>query len=141
MHWVMAFHVIFVVAWFAGIFYLPRLFVYHAQASDRISIERFKIMEHKLLHIITLPSATCATLLGLWLLSFDTSYYMRSGWMHAKLTLVILLWVYNIFCLRYTRAFKNDNNQHSHTFYRYFNEIPVIMLIFIVILVIVKPHF
>lgn len=141
MLWIKAFHVIFIVAWFSGLFYLPRLFVYHAVSSDQPSIDRFKIMERKLYYGITWPSAILATVFGLWLLSLNASAYMQFGWMHAKLGLVVLLWVYHLTCGHYLKKFKHDNNQHSHKFYRWFNEIPVIFLIAIVILVIVKPSF
>lgn len=139
MLWVKAFHIIAIVTWFAGLFYLPRLFVYHAMSNDEVSNARFKIMERKLYRGITLPSAIVATLLGLWLYHANFEYYRSAGWMHVKLAMVVLLWGYQGFCARYMRAFANDNNQHGHVFYRVFNEIPVVMLVVSVIMVIVRP--
>jgi protoporphyrinogen IX oxidase len=139
MLWFKAFHVIFVITWFSGLFYLPRLFVYHAMAEDTLSIERFKIMEHKLFYAITLPSGILATVFGLVVLSYSFSGYMQLAWMHWKLTLVLLLWVYTLTCGKYVYDFKQDNNKRSATFYRFFNEIPAILLVAIIILVIVKP--
>lgn len=139
MLWILAFHLIFVVTWFAALFYLPRLYVYHTQATDIISIERFKIMERKLCYGIMTPSAVIATVLGVWLITFNPSYYLHAGWMHAKLTLVILLWAYHIYLTLLLRTFKHDRNTHGHVFYRWLNEVPVLFLIGIVILVVVKP--
>lgn len=139
MLWFKALHVIFIVTWFSGLFYLPRLFVYHALAKDSISIERFKIMERKLYHAITLPSAVFATLFGLIVLSYGFRGYMQLGWMHIKLTFVVLLWIYTIICGKYVLDFKRDKNQHSSKYYRFFNEVPAVLLTIIVILVIVKP--
>lgn len=137
--WLKAFHIIAMVAWFAGLFYLPRLFVYHSVAEDDISIARFKIMERRLFYAITYPSAVITTLLGIWLLMLNPQGYLASGWMHVKLTAVIFLWGYHGFCGRYLRQFRDDKNQHSQRFYRYFNEIPTLLLIVIVVMVIVKP--
>ena len=139
MLWIKAFHIIFVVTWFGGLFYLPRLFVYHSMSNDQASLDRFKIMERKLYYGITWPSAILATALGIWLLSLNFSVYMRFGWMHAKLALVILVWIYHLLCGRYLRAFKIDKNIHGHRFYRWFNEIPVVLLAVIVVLVVVQP--
>lgn len=137
--WIRAFHLIFMVTWFSGLFYLPRLFVYHALCEDAVGNERFKTMEQKLYYGITTPSGILTTLLGFWLLQANFVGYMHSGWMHAKLGLVLLLWTYHLYCGKFLRAFKADKNSHSHLFYRFFNEIPVIILIAIVVLVIVKP--
>lgn len=142
MQWILAFHIIFVVCWFAGLFYLPRLFVYHSQASlqgDAMGVARFKTMERKLLNFIMTPSAILATIFGVWLLLLNPSYYFAQGWMHAKLSLVVFLWVYHVWCIRLTAKFKRDNNPHSEKFYRWFNEVPAVLLIAIVILVVVKP--
>ncbi len=136
--WVKAFHILFVVCWFAGIFYLPRLFVYHAQTTDTAGDERFKIMERKLYRGIMMPSMILTLVFGLWLL-YLVPGYMQQGWMHAKLTLVVLLVGYHHMCGAYLRKFANNANTRSHTFYRIFNEVPVILLVGIVILVIVKP--
>ncbi len=141
MLWVKAFHVIAMVAWFAGLFYLPRLFVYHADTTDKISIERFKIMERRLYYAITWPAALITTVLGLWLLSVMLPYYQKAVWMHLKLGLVVLLWGYHLLCGHCVRQFKQDNNTRTSVFYRLLNELPTVFLIFIVILVIVKPSF
>jgi putative membrane protein len=138
--YVKAFHIIAVVTWFAAIFYLPRLFVYHASAEDQVSRERFKIMERKLYRGIMTPSMVVVVALGSWLISFNPQYYLiESHWLHAKLTLVTLLIVYHFYCGHLLKVFRDDNNQRSHVFYRWFNEIPVFMLIAIVILAITKP--
>lgn len=139
MLWVKAFHIIFMVTWFAGLFYLPRLFVYHAMASDQISIDRFKIMERKLYYGIMTPGAIFTLLFGGWLLSDNFHAYMHMPWMHFKLTLVFLLIVYHLYLGKLRMAFKNDRNTHGHVFYRILNEIPALLLAGIVILVIVKP--
>ncbi len=139
MLWIKAFHLIFVITWFSGLFYLPRLFVYHAMSDDKASQDRFKIMERKLYYGITYPSAVLATLFGIMLLSYNASFYMQQGWMHAKLALVVVLWIFHLMCGKYRKDFLHDRNKHSHKFYRWFNEFPVVVLIAIVILVIVKP--
>jgi putative membrane protein len=141
MLWFKALHIIFVVTWFSGLFYLPRLFVYHAMANDAMSLERFKIMERKLYYGIATPSAILATFFGLAVLSYGFSGYMHQPWMHLKLAFVTILWFYHILCGKYLYNFKNDNNHHSHTFYRWFNEVPTVLLFVIVILVVVKPIF
>lgn len=139
MRWVLAFHIIFVVTWFAGLFYLPRLFVYHANAADKISVDRFCVMERKLYYYIMMPSAVLASAFGLWLLFAHASYYSQQGWMHAKLLLVMVLWIYHIYCGYLCKQFANHKNRYSHRFYRWFNEVPSVLLIVIVILVIVQP--
>jgi putative membrane protein len=137
--WVEAFHVISVICWFAALFYLPRLFVYHAMSQDEISRERFKIMERKLYRGIATPSMVATVLLGGWLFMLSPEYFLGSGWFIAKLCLVAALIVYHHFCLIFLRHFRDDKNTRSHVFYRWFNEVPVIMLVGIVVLVIVKP--
>jgi len=139
MLWVKAFHIVAVICWFAGLFYLPRLFVYHAMAEDQISRDRFVLMERKLFNGIMTPAAIAAIVLGGWLISFNPSYYMSSGWMHIKLTLVLLLCGYHVMCRHYLIGLRTDANHKSHVFFRYFNEIPVLFLIGIVILAVVKP--
>ena len=136
MLWTKTFHIIFVVTWFAGLFYLPRLFVYHADAKDEISLERFKIMERKLYFGISTPSAILAIGSGLilWL------YYGFTGmWLMYKLLLVMILAAYHIWCFKYLIDFKKDRNRKSHVFYRWFNEVPVVLLVAIVALVVLKP--
>ena len=139
MLWVKAFHLIFVVTWFSGLFYLPRLYVYHTLSNDQISQDRFKLMERKLYFGITTPSAILATIFGIWLLSFDFKGYLASHWMQLKLLLVLILWIYHIYLGKLWLDFKNNKNCHGHIFYRWLNEFPVLLLIAIVILVIVKP--
>ncbi|MCW8385570.1 protoporphyrinogen oxidase HemJ [Fluoribacter dumoffii] len=139
MLYVKAFHIIAMVAWFAGLFYLPRLFVYHADTQDEISIHRFQIMEKRLYYGITWPAAVLTTLLGLWLLSYNSDYYLKAGWMHAKLSLVVLLWIYHLFCGHYLKLFAQNKNQKKSRFFRIYNETPTLFLIAIVILVVVKP--
>jgi len=137
--WVEAFHIISVICWFAAIFYLPRLFVYHAMAEDAISRERFKVMERKLSRGIATPAMIATLIFGGWLVALSPKYYFSSGWFHAKLTLVTLLIIYHHMCLYYMKKFRNDANTKSHVFFRWFNEAPVFMLVGIVILVVVKP--
>lgn len=139
MLWIKAFHLIAVICWFAAIFYLPRLFVYHAAATDQVSRERFKIMERKLYWGIMTPSAIFAVGLGAWLLIDGWNFYQTQGWMHAKLTLALLLIIYHIQCYRYLISFRDDKNTQSETFFRWFNEIPVLLLIAMTIMVIVRP--
>ncbi|MCE5180727.1 MAG: protoporphyrinogen oxidase HemJ [Betaproteobacteria bacterium] len=136
MLWVKAFHIVAVITWFAGLFYLPRLFVYHAMSEDAVSSERFKVMERKLYRGIMTPSAVVVVSLGLWLwLGFGIS----GGWLHAKLALVAVLLVYHGYCGKLLKDFRDDRNNRSHVFYRWFNEFPVLILVAVVILVVVKP--
>ena len=139
MLWIKAFHIIFVVTWFAGLFYLPRLFVYHTQATDTISIERFKVMERKLFYGIMTPSAVLALALGMMLWA---GYGIGRGapWMHAKLALVLVLIAHHLYLGKLMIDFKHDRNRHGHKFYRWLNEIPAAPVLFgAVILVVVKP--
>ncbi|MEW5943836.1 MAG: CopD family protein [Pseudomonadota bacterium] len=135
MLWVKAFHIIFVVSWFAGLFYLPRLFVNHAMVTDAATSERLKLMEHKLYRFMT-PLAVLSLALGIWLW---LGYNFRGGWLHAKLLLVAGLVGYHWYCGRLVKAFAEDRNSRSHVFYRWFNELPVLLLAAVVILVVVKP--
>jgi putative membrane protein len=140
MLWVKAFHIVFVVTWFAGLFYLPRLFVYHAQAADREGIERFKVMERKLYRGIMTPSAVLAVVFGLWLwLDRLLNAGSFGGWLHAKLVVVLVLVAYHIWCGRLVKHFAADRNRRSHLWYRWFNEVPVLLLLAAVILAVVKP--
>lgn len=139
MLWIKAFHIIAVVCWFSGIFYLPRLFVYHAMSEDQVSKDRFVIMERKLFWGITTPSAVVAIALGSWLLFANSSYFMAWWWMHVKLVLVALTVVYHYYCWWYMQKLREDSNRRTHVFFRIFNELPVFMLVGIVILIVVKP--
>ncbi|PCJ84494.1 MAG: TIGR00701 family protein [Thiotrichaceae bacterium] len=139
MLWVKAFHIIFMVTWFAGLFYLPRLFVYHAEAKDDASNQRFKIMERKLYYGIATPGAIITIALGFWLILFFGSEIMNTFWLQAKLALVALLIIYHIYCGKLLNDFKHDRNQHSHVWYRWFNELPVLILIAIILLVELQP--
>ena len=135
MLWIKAFHIVFVVSLFAGLFYLPRLFVNHAMASEASEIARLKLMEHKLYRFMT-PLAIIALLLGTWLW---LGYGFGGGWMHAKLALVALLIGYHLYCGHLLKLFAADKNTHSHKFYRIVNELPVLLLTIVTILVVVKP--
>jgi putative membrane protein len=136
MLWIKAFHVIFMVTWFAGLFYLPRLFVYHAMAEDTASVERFKIMERKLYYGIMTPGAVLTILFGAWLW---LGYGFTGGWLQAKLVLVAVLIAYHLYCGKLVGDFKRDRSRHGHVFYRWLNEFPVVILIAVAVLVIVKP--
>jgi len=136
MLWMKSLHIIFMVTWFAGLFYLPRLYVYHAETKDKIGHERFKIMERKLFYGIMTPGGILTIFFGLLLI---INYDYQGAWLNYKLILVGLLVIYHYYCWKYLNLFKNNQNNHSHIFYRIFNEIPVIMLIAIVFLVIYKP--
>ncbi|TWC33169.1 putative membrane protein [Pseudomonas sp. SJZ079] len=137
--WLKALHIIAMVCWFAGLFYLPRLFVYHAMSDDETSRQRFCVMERKLYRGIMLPSMLATLVFGIWLLSLNPSLYLSQGWMHAKLILVLLLIGYHHVCGAQLKRFARGENQRSHVFYRWFNEAPVLALIAIVVLVIVRP--
>ncbi|HKS11768.1 MAG TPA: protoporphyrinogen oxidase HemJ [Pseudomonas sp.] len=136
--WIKALHIVSVVCWFAGLFYLPRLFVYHAQSKDSISQERFITMERKLYRGIMGPAMIATFVFGIWLASLAPGF-LGQGWMHAKLTLVILLTGYHHMCGAQLKRFARGENTRSHVFYRWFNEVPVVILLAIVILVVVKP--
>ena len=135
MLWVKAFHIIFVVSWFAGLFYLPRIFVNHAMATEPAEIARLKLMERKLYRFVT-PIAWLAIGFGLWLW---LGYGIGGGWMNAKFFLVLVLVGYHYYCGKLVKQFSADRNTRGHVFYRWFNEIPVLVLMAIVILVTVKP--
>jgi protoporphyrinogen IX oxidase len=139
MLWVKAFHIVAVVCWFSGLFYLPRLFVYHAMSDDQVSKDRFVIMERKLFWGITTPSAVATVLLGGWMLYANSSYFMAWWWMHVKLALVLLLLVYHGYCWWYMKLLRQDNKVQTHVFFRIFNELPVFLLVGIVLLIVVKP--
>lgn len=138
MLWLKAFHIIFVVCWFAGIFYLPRLFVYHAMSEHEATRAQLSVMERKLYRFIT-PFAVLAIGFGLALLSRDPVYYLQAPWMWLKLLFVALLVGYHIQCGRYIAQLERDPAARGHVFYRWFNEAPVIALFAIVLLAVLKP--
>jgi putative membrane protein len=135
MLWVKALHIIFITSWFAGLFYLPRLFVNHAMVTDAATLERLQLMERKLYRFMA-PLAILALIFGLWLW---LGYGITGGWLHAKLALVAGLVAYHLYCGKLVKDFAQGKNQHSHVWFRWFNEIPVLLLLIIVILVVVKP--
>jgi putative membrane protein len=127
------------VTWFSGLFYLPRLYVYHAMSTDEISNARFKIMERKLFYGIMAPGAIFTIGFGIWEMSYAFSTYFHLLWMDIKLSLVALLVIYHLYLGKLLYDFKYDRNRHTHVFYRWLNEVPVLFLVAIIILVIVKP--
>jgi putative membrane protein len=137
--WLKAFHIVSMVCWFAGLFYLPRLFVYHSMSEDIASRERFCIMERKLYRGIMGPAMIATLAFGIWLISLNPSGYFSQAWMHVKLTLVVLLIGYHHVCGAQVKRFARGEKGRSHVYYRWFNEIPVLILLAIVILVVVKP--
>jgi protoporphyrinogen IX oxidase len=140
MLWFKALHLIFMVTWFAGLFYLPRLFVYHAMSDDQTSIDRFKVMERKLFYGITTPGAILTIVFGICILiSNGLTAYSGQMWLHIKYFFIVLLLVYHIYCWFLLQDFKYDRNKHTHVWYRWFNEIPVLLLIAIILLAVVRP--
>jgi putative membrane protein len=139
MLWIKAWHIIFVVTWFAGLFYLPRLFVYHADCTDEAGNARFKIMERKLYAIMSI-GAVAAGFFGLWLLfAYQWQTLLNTAWLPLKLLLVAALIAYHLYCLKLVREFRADRNVRSHVFYRWFNEFPALILIAVVLLAVLKP--
>jgi len=137
--WFKAFHVIFMVAWFAGIFYLPRLFVNHAETNSSEVREQLKGMEKRLLYFIS-PFAVLTVILGLILIyAYGSAWFAAAKWLHIKLTLVILLLAYHGYCFKLVSTFQQDKNSRSGKFYRIFNEVPVLALFAVIILAYVKP--
>jgi protoporphyrinogen IX oxidase len=135
--WLKAFHVVAMVTWFAGLFYLPRLFVYHADTHESTALQRFCTMERRLFALMTIGAA--ATLIFGLVMVLVSPAYLTMGWLHAKLTLVALLVVYHVYCYKYTREFAQLRNTRTAKYYRIFNEIPSLLLLGIVILAVVKP--
>ncbi len=139
MQWIKAFHIIFMVAWFAGLFYLPRLFVNHAMAEEKDVIERLEVMEHRLYRFI-FPWMVLTLVFGFWLLyEYAWQAYSSMLWLHIKLALVAVLVVYHFYCGKLVRDFAAGRNTRSHVWYRWFNEFPVLILFAVVILAVVKP--
>ena len=136
MLWVKTLHIVFMVTWFAGLFYLPRLFVYHAMSEDRTSLERFKVMERKLYWGIMTPGAVLTLVFGTWLW---LGWGFTGGWLHAKLAVVAALIIYHLWCGKLLKDFRSDRNTKSHVWFRWFNEVPTLFLFAAVILAVVKP--
>jgi protoporphyrinogen IX oxidase len=137
MPWIKAWHVIFMVTWFAGLFYLPRLFVYHASTTDAAGIERFRVMEARLFAIMTI-GAILTAVFGIWLLARNPAL-LETGWLRAKLALVLMLVGYHVWCGQLVRVFAAGKSVHSARWYRWFNEIPSLLLIGIVLLAVARP--
>ncbi|MDR5898886.1 protoporphyrinogen oxidase HemJ [Halomonas vilamensis] len=140
--WAKAIHLIAMVTWFAALFYLPRLYVYHAMARDKneiTSMETFKIMERKLYRGIMTPSMIVVLIFGIWMLYLNPAW-LSQGWMHTKLLLVVLLVAYHHVCLIYLKQFAQDRCKKGHVFFRWFNELPVVALLIIIILAVLKPY-
>ncbi len=135
MLWVKTLHIVFMVTWFAGLFYLPRLFVYHALAEDAVSKERFKVMERKLYWGIMTPGGVLTLAFGIWLW---LGWGFAGGWLHAKLLLSALLVAYHVWCAFLMLDFRAERNRKSHTWFRWFNEFPTLVLFAAVFLVVFK---
>jgi putative membrane protein len=138
MLWLKAFHLITIICWFAGIFYLPRLFVYHAMAEDQATRNHLKIMERKLYRFVS-PFAVLTIVFGILLIAQNPSYYVQAGWLQLKVLFVIALIAYHLHCGHLVKKFADDKNQRGHVFYRWFNEVPVIALFATVLLAVLKP--
>lgn len=140
MLWYKALHLIFMVTWFSGLFYLPRLFVYHAMSDDKISIDRFKVMEKKLFYGIATPGGLLTIIFGFCLLvSNGITSYSGQLWLSLKMILIAVLVLYHIYCFSLLQDFKYNRNKHTHIWYRWFNEVPVLILVGIVLLAVIKP--
>lgn len=137
MLWFKALHIIFMVTWFAGLFYLPRLFVYHAMAIDQTSLDRFKIMERKLFYGIMTPGLILTLIFGIAMMAIGD--YAGQMWLSIKLGLIAVLIIYHIYCGKLLIDFKRDKNTRSHVFYRWFNEFPVLILFAIIFLAVLRP--
>lgn len=138
--WIKAFHIIFMVTWFAGLFYLPRLFVYHCTCNDDDGLARFKTMEHKLYYYIMTPGAVITIALGFWLVAlYGFDILLQWHWLQVKLFFVLILVFFHGYCGKLLKDFARDNNQHSERFYRLINEIPVLPLIIIIVMAVVRP--
>ena len=138
--WLKAWHLIGMVTWFAGLFYLPRLFVYHTMSDDQASIDRFKIMERKLYFGITTPGAIFTLVFGFWMLhDYAWAAFGSHLWLQVKLVLLALLVAYHLYCGKLLADFKHDRNRRSHVWYRWFNEAPVLLLVGIILLAVLKP--
>ena len=138
MLWLRALHIIFVVCWFAGLFYLPRIFVYYAASEHRETRVQLAVMARRLYRFVT-PFMVLTVFFGVALISTNADYYLHATWMWLKLAGVSFLVLYHFQCGRYVKAINADSDDHSHVFYRFFNEVPVLFLFAIVFLVVLKP--
>lgn len=138
MLWVKAFHIFFVVSWFAGIFYLPRLFVNLAMVDDAATTKHLLLMANKLYRFMS-PWAILSVVFGVWLILLNPNYFLQQHWLYLKLVFVVGLIAYHLLCGVYLRRFNASVNSHNHIFYRWFNEAPAVILIAVCILVVVKP--
>jgi len=141
MLWFKALHLISMVCWFAGLFYLPRLFVYHADTTDLATQFQFKIMERRLFWGIMTPAAVLTGVFGWAIILTNYHYYETMNWLHIKLGLVFLLMIYHVYLGKLLFQFKHNKNTHSHRFYRYLNEVPTLFLIVIILLAVIRPNF
>lgn len=139
MLWIKAIHIISLVAWFSGLFYLPRLFIYHTKWPDQVSNEHFKIMEKKLYTYITTPAGILTLIFGFWVMSYNFAGYLQEPWMHVKLTLVALLVIYHVYLGKVVGEFQKNKNKHKIGFYHFLHSLPSLFLLLIVILAVVKP--
>ena len=138
MLWLRALHIIFVVCWFAGLFYLPRIFVYFAASEDSATRAQLAVMSRRLYRFVT-PFMVLTVVFGVWMIALAPDYYLNATWLWLKLAGVAFLIVYHFQCGRYVKAINEDSDSHSHVFYRFFNEVPVLFLFAIVFLVVLKP--
>lgn len=138
MLWLRALHIIFVVCWFAGLFYLPRIFVYFAASEDSATRAQLAVMSRRLYRFVT-PFMVLTVVFGVWMITLAPDYYVNATWLWLKLAGVAFLIVYHFQCGRYVKAINDDSDSHSHVFYRFFNEVPVLFLFAIVFLVVLKP--
>lgn len=139
MLWLKSFHIIFLVSWFAGLFYLPRLYVHHAMSEDRATRERLQIMERKLFWFIT-PWAVLTVVFGFALISYyPWDAFLQMYWLHVKIALVFVLIGFHVWCGKLMMDFRGDGNPHSHIWFRWFNEFPLLILVAVVLLVVLKP--
>lgn len=138
MLWIRALHIIFMVCWFAGLFYLPRIFVYYAASEHDETRRQLAVMSRRLYRFVT-PFMLLTAVFGGWLIALNPGYYLNAAWMWAKLAGVAFLFIYHVQCGRYVARINADADDHSHVFYRFFNEVPVLFLFGIVFLVVLKP--
>lgn len=138
MLWIKSLHIIAIICWFAGIFYLPRLFVNHAMTEHQATRDQLQLMQRKLYRFMSI-FAVLTVIFGIWLVSYNIDYYLASTWFIIKFACVVGLIVYHFACGHFVQQLQSGNNQYSHVFFRWFNELPVLLMIAIVILVVVKP--